>query len=666
MDAASRIARLRKEIDYHNWRYYVLSDPVVSDQEYDQLMKELVELERSHPDLVTPDSPTQRIGEELTEGFSTVEHRIGMLSLDNTYSYEELLDFDSRTKKALGVDNVEYVSELKIDGVAVSLRYENGTFVQGATRGDGRRGDDVTGNLRTIRTIPLRLIRDVHDLLNIEVRGEVFMPVNEFRVLNSRRLESGLAPFANPRNAAAGSLKLLSPKEVAQRGLDMFVHTVAEPPSEEFATHHHLLNRLKEVGFQVIPEAHLCTGMESVIDHCEEWAQKRDELGYDVDGMVVKVDRFEFYTILGETSKSPRWSIAYKFPAKQATTVLREVALQVGRTGTITPVAVMHSVSLSGSTVSRATLHNFEEIERLGIRIGDRVLIEKGGEVIPKIVKVIVEERDGTETSIEPPDRCPVCCGRTTRLPGEAALRCVNVACPSQVKRAIEHFAARGAIDIEGLGPAVVSQLVDRGVVKDYGDLYLLKEEALVQLAKMGPRSSRNLMRAIERSKRRTLDRLVFALGIRHVGRHAARLITERFPSIDDLLRAEAGQLLEIEGIGPKIARSIVEFLAERRNTEILQKLLDAGVEMKVGTVIEKKTPFSGMTVVLTGSLDTLSRDEAAEIITSRGGKVSSSVSRRTDLVVAGRNPGSKYTKAVSLGLRIIGEEDFLKMVGER
>jgi DNA ligase (NAD+) len=665
MDEAGRIARLRKEIDYHNWRYYVLNDPVISDREYDQLMRELIELERSSPELVTQDSPTQRIGEELTEGFPTVHHRIGMLSLDNTYSYQELIDFDKRTRRILGADDVEYVSELKIDGVAVSLRYENGLLVQGSTRGDGSRGDDITSNLRTIRTIPLRLIQDVGELLDIEVRGEVFMPSDEFEALNNRRLESGHPPFANPRNAAAGSLKLLSPREVAERRLDMFVHTVAAPPSEEFSSHHLLLNRLKDVGFQVIPESRLCPNVESVIDHCEEWADRRDDLDYDVDGMVIKVDRFEFQRALGETTKSPRWSVAYKFPAKQATTFLNDVVFQVGRTGAITPVAVMDPVSLAGSTVSRATLHNFEEVERKGIRIGDTVLIEKGGDVIPKIVKAIPEKRDGTERSIEPPEHCPVCGGRTSKLPGETALRCVNVACPSQVKRTVEHFAARGAMDIEGVGPALVDQLVDRGLVKDYGDLYLLKEENLLELPKMGIRSSRNLLEAIEESRRRSLDRLLFALGIRHVGTHAARLMAERLGTVDRFLNVDIEELLDIPGIGAKIAESVVQFLGEPRNVKTLRKLLDAGLETTMVAAARSEAPLSNMTVVLTGTLDGLSRDEASELIISLGGRIASSVSSRTDLVVAGRNPGSKYRKAISLGLRIVGEEDLMRMVEE-
>lgn len=666
MDVAKRIRQLRKEINYHNWRYYVLNEPVISDYEYDQLMKELIELEDAHPELITPDSPTQRIGEELTEGFATVEHKVAMLSLDNTYSYEELKEFDRRVKKSLKVDEVEYVAELKIDGVAVSLRYEKGIFVQGSTRGDGRRGDNITNNLKTIRTIPMRLVKEVKDLIDIEVRGEVHMPIHEFEKLNLAREKSGLPAFANPRNATAGSLKLLDPKEVTKRHLDIFVHTVAEPPSDRYPTHYGLLNELKGVGLKVIPNIKLCKEMEEVIDYCEDWFDKKETLAYEVDGMVVKVNRFEYQRELGQTIKSPRWSVAYKFPAKQATTVLRKVAFQVGRTGTITPVAILDSVPLSGSTISRTTLHNFDEIRRKDIRIGDTVLIEKGGEVIPKVVKVITEKRTGEEKIIEQPKICPVCGEKVVKLQGEVAIRCINVACPSQVKRTIGHYSSRQAMDIEGLGIALVDQLVDKKLVKDYGDIYFLKEENLISLEKMGKKSAQNLLQSIEESKHRPIHRLILALGIRHVGIHAARLLIEKFGSVDELTKVTAQEIADIPEIGPTIAQSVVHFFKDSRNLEVLKKLRKAGVYLKAKPKRKMKKIFSGKTIVLTGTLNELTREETKELIHSLGGRVSSSVSKKTDFVIAGREPGSKYEKAKQLGVKIITDEEFSQMVKQK
>lgn len=665
MDVAQRIEQLRKEINYHNWRYYVLNDPVISDYEYDQLMKELISLEKAHPELITPDSPTQRIGEELTEGFATVEHGVEMLSLDNTYSYEELGEFDHRVKRSLGVREVEYVTELKIDGVAVSLKYEKGIFVQGATRGDGKRGDDITNNLRTIRTIPMRLVKDLKELMNIEVRGEVYMPIREFEKLNLLRERSGLPVFANPRNATAGSLKLLDPKEVAKRHLDIFIHTVAEPPSEVYSTHYGLLNALKDVGLKVIPHAKLCKDLKEVIAYCEEWVERRESLEYEVDGMVIKVNRFDYQKRLGQTIKSPRWSVAYKFPAKQATTVLRNVVFQVGRTGAITPVAILDSVPLSGSTISRATLHNFDEIKRKDIRIGDTILIEKGGEVIPKVVKVIPEKRTGKEKIIQPPKSCPVCGGRVVKFPEEVAIRCINVACPAQVKRTIEHFASRNAMDIEGLGTSLIDQLVDKKLVKDYGDLYFLKAQDLIPLEKFGKKSAQNLLHSIDESKHRPFHRLLFAMGIRHVGVHAARLLAERFGSLDRLAKATSEEIEEIPEIGPTIAQSVVQFFEDPRNIGVLKKLEKAGVQLKGKPEKKKRGIFAGKTIVLTGTLNGFTRDEAKEMIISLGGRVSSSVSKRTDFVIVGRDPGSKYEKAKALGVKIITEEEFSKMIKE-
>lgn len=656
------VEKLRKEIHYHNYRYYVLNDPVISDYEYDQLVKRLEELERQYPELITPDSPTQRIGEEITGEFPTVEHRIPMLSLDNTYNEEEVRDFDRRVKKLLGDEPVEYVVELKIDGVAVSLRYENGKFVQGSTRGNGKIGDDITSNLKTIKTVPLVLLTDDPDLQNIEVRGEVYMPKHEFERMNREREEEGLPLFANPRNAAAGTLKLQDPKEVAKRGLDIFVHTVAEFP-EKVKTHYEALQILKDIGFKVSPYVKLCKNIDEAIEYFNEWVDRRDSLPFEIDGMVLKVNSFDQQRRLGTTIKSPRYAIAYKFPARQATTRIKDIVLQVGRTGVVTPVAVLDPVHLSGTIVSRATLHNEDEIKRKDIRIGDWVIVEKGGEIIPKVVKVIKDKRTGEEKEFRMPEKCPVCGGKLVREEGEVAWRCINVSCPAQIKRSIQHFASRNAMDIEGLGPSLIDQLVDKGLVKDYGDLYYLDPKEVAKLERMGKKSTENLMRAIEKSKTRPLARLIFALGIRHVGIHAAGILAERFKSIDKLKEATFEELASIEGIGPIMAKSIVNFFREKKNLEVLEKLRRAGVKMEEEE--KKEGVLAGKTFVFTGALSKYSRHEAQEKVIALGGKVSSSVSRNTDYVVVGENPGSKYEKAKKLGIKIINEEEFLKMIGE-
>ncbi len=656
------VEKLRKEIHYHNYRYYVLNDPVISDYEYDQLVKRLEELERQYPELITPDSPTQRIGEEITGEFPTVEHRIPMLSLDNTYNEEEVRDFDRRVRKLLGDEPVEYVVELKIDGVAVSLRYEKGKFVQGSTRGNGKIGDDITSNLKTIKTVPLVLLTDDPDLQNIEVRGEVYMPKHEFERMNREREEEGLPLFANPRNAAAGTLKLQDPKEVAKRGLDIFVHTVAEFP-EKVKTHYEALQILKDIGFKVSPYVKLCKNIDEAIEYFNEWVDRRDSLPFEIDGMVLKVNSFDQQRRLGTTIKSPRYAIAYKFPARQATTRIKDIVLQVGRTGVVTPVAVLDPVHLSGTIVSRATLHNEDEIRRKDIRIGDWVIVEKGGEIIPKVVKVIKDKRTGEEKEFRMPEKCPVCGGKLVREEGEVAWRCINVSCPAQIKRSIQHFASRNAMDIEGLGPSLIDQLVDKGLVKDYGDLYYLDPKEVAKLERMGKKSTENLMRAIEKSKTRPLARLIFALGIRHVGIHAAGILAERFKSIDKLKEATFEELASIEGIGPIMAKSIVNFFREKKNLEVLEKLRRAGVKMEEEE--KKEGVLAGKTFVFTGALSKYSRHEAQEKVIALGGKVSSSVSRNTDYVVVGENPGSKYEKAKKLGIKIINEEEFLKMIGE-
>ncbi len=657
------IEKLRKEINYHNYRYYVLNDPVISDYEYDLLLKRLIGLEEKYPEFITLDSPTQRIGGKPIEEFLTVTHDPPMLSLDNTYSYDELKDFDKRVRKQVEV--VKYLVEQKVDGVAVSLKYEKGKFVQGATRGDGTKGDDVTPNLKTIKTIPLQILSRKSDWQNLEVRGEVYLTKQQFEALNKEREEEGESLFANPRNAAAGSLKLLDPKLVAMRNLDAFIHTIPRPPKSKFNSDSQVLELLIEAGFKVIPHSKLFGSINEVIDFCEDWDKKREELPYEVDGMVIKIDNFPQREELGETIKSPRWSVAYKYPPKQATTKIKKIYLQVGRTGTVTPVAEMEPVFLSGSTISHSTLHNFDEIKRKDIREGDTVIIQKAGEVIPQIVKVVTDKRTGKEKEFRMPDKCPVCKGKLFQEADEVAFRCVNASCPAQIKRRIGHFASRGAMDIEGLGWVMVDTLVDKGLVKDFADLYHLKKEDLMSLERMGEKSSQNLIDGLEASKKQPYVRLLYALGIRHIGVHAARLLAQTFPSIDDLRKASFDDISSIIGIGPTVAESVKNFFADKENIQLIAKLKKVGLKFSAekpkGTQI-----LAGKTFVLTGSLEHYTREQVAELIVSLGGNVTSSVSKNTDYVLAGKEPGSKYDKAVALGIKIINESEFEKMIKEK
>ncbi len=658
------IKKLREEIHYHNWRYYVLNDPVITDYEYDLLMTKLKKMEEQYPEIITSDSPTQRIGGAITGEFPPVEHIPPMLSLDNTYTYEEVLDFDKRVKKLVNQDEIEYAVELKIDGVAVSLRYKNGIFVQGATRGNGQIGDDITGNLKTIKSIPLRLLTDEKSLLDLEVRGEVYIPRKIFEKLNKEREQAEKNLFANPRNAAAGSLKHLDPKEVAKRNLNIFIHTPVFS-TNSIKTHYDAILKLKEIGFKVTPFIKKVKNIQEAIKICNEWESKKGNLAFDIDGMVIKVNSFKYHRILGHTNKSPRWAIAYKFPTKQATTKIRNVIINVGRTGKITPVAILEPVSLSGTTISRSTLHNEDEIRRKDIRIGDTVIIEKGGEIIPKVVKVITEKRTGGEKIFKMPERCPVCGSKLVRIEGEVDWRCINVRCPAQLKRGIEHFASRNAMDIEGLGTVVIEQLVNKKLVADYGDIYYLKKGDVANLERMAEKSAENLIDAIENSKKRPLFRLIFALGIRNIGIHSARLLSEHFYSIDNLKNASYEDILSIPEMGPISAKSIVKFFKEEENVRVLKKLKDAGVNIKEAKSVEKK-PFSGKTFVFTGTLSHYTRDEAQEIIARLGGKPSNSISKKTDFVVVGKLPGSKYKKAKSLEVKILTEKEFIKMLPEK
>jgi len=661
-EAKHEIERLSRDINFHNYRYYVLTDPVVSDYEYDLLVKKLEELERQFPELVTPDSPTQRVGGEPIKAFKSVTHAIPMLSLDNTYSYEELKEFDRRVQK--GVGKVNYVTELKVDGVAVSLQYKNGHLVLGATRGDGKTGDDVTQNLKTIKTIPLQILSNDPDLQNIEVRGEVYLTKKQLEEMNREREEAEEPLFANPRNAAAGSLKLQDPKLVARRKLDIFIHTVPEPPRKKYPSHYELMAALRAAGFKTIEHSQRFDSIDEVIQFCREMENRRDELEYEVDGIVIKVDGFSQRDELGETIKSPRWACAYKYPPRQATTELIAIQLQVGRTGVVTPVAELKPVFLSGSTISHATLHNEDEIKRKDIRIGDTVIIEKGGEVIPKVVKVVTTKRTGKEKTFKMPHLCPVCGSKIIRPEDEAAWRCINASCPAQVKRRLEHFASRGAMDIDGLGIALVEMLVEKKLVKDFADLYHLKLEQLTALDRMGKKSSANLLAALEKSKGQPYYKVLFALGIRHIGVHAARILAQSFPSFDALKKATREEIAGIYGIGPTVAESVVDFFEDPKNLELVNRLKKIGLNLEGDKGAAGPKPLTGKTFVLTGTLQHYTREQATELIISLGGNVSSSVSKKTDYVLAGEDPGSKYDKAKTLGVTIITEDEFVKLTG--
>ncbi|MEA3432044.1 MAG: NAD-dependent DNA ligase LigA [candidate division WOR-3 bacterium] len=662
-EVIERIKKLRETINYHNYRYYVLNQPVISDYEYDILLKELIDLEKKYPELVTPDSPTQKVGGKPVEGFLPVEHTSPMLSLDNTYSEEEIISFHNRVKKALREES-SYTLELKIDGVAVSLVYSDFILAKASTRGDGRIGDEITQNIKTIHSVPLRLITDDRRLRNLEVRGEVFMPKEAFVELNKEREKNGLPLFANPRNASAGSLKLLDPKEVAKRNLDIIIHTVPQS-IEGIDSHFSMLKILNKAGLKTSPHTKYCKTIEDVLKYRVEWENKRKNLPYEVDGIVIKVDKFSHQPELGSTDKSPRWAIAYKYPAEQATTRVVDIVPQVGRTGIITPVAVLEPVFLSGSTISRATLHNADEIARKDIRIGDNVFIEKGGEVIPEVIKSIPEARTGKEKVFEMPERCPSCGSKIVRYEGEIAYRCINAGCPSQVKGRIIHFAARNAMDIESFGEKLVNTLVDKELVKNYADIYFLKKEDLLSLERIAEKSVNNLLNAIEESKGRSFDRVLFALGIREIGSHTAKLLASHFQTMKRLQNAKYEELLQISEIGPAAAESIIKFFSDHENRMIIKRLKEAGVNMGKEEKKETPKPLFSKTFVLTGKLSKYARDDVTRLIENLGGRVSSSVSSNTDFVVVGESPGSKYEKAKELGVKTISEEEFVEMISK-
>ncbi len=662
-EAKKRIEELRNRINYHNYRYYILADPEISDEKYDELYRELVSLEEQFPQLITPDSPTQKVGGEPLKEFKSVRHELPMLSLDNTYNFDEIREFDRRIKELLGVnEDIEYTVEPKIDGVAVRVVYEKGVLKLGATRGNGIVGDDITENIKTIKRLPLKLLDATID---IDVRGEVFMDRNTFLELNEIREESGEKPFANPRNAAAGSLKLLDPKEVAKRNLDLFIHSVSRQIFPDISTHFDTLKRLRKLGLPVIENNALATGINEVIDAINSWDKLREEQRYMTDGMVIKVNRLDFHDKLGNTAKAPRWAIAYKFKAKQARTELKDVIFQVGRTGIVTPVAILKPVFLAGSTISRTTLHNMDEIKRLGIKIGDTVVVEKGGDVIPKIVGYESSYRKGNEKEILPPKICPVCESKLVKLPDEVAIRCININCPAQIKRRIEHFAERNAMDIRGLGEELISKLVDTGFVKDIASIYTLKPEELMSIERMGKKSSENLIAAIEKSKDRDYFRVLYALGIRYVGINTAKILAKKYRNIDELAEAKSDDLASIEGVGPKIAESITDFFNTARNRDLIEKLKNFGVRMESEKMESGPKPLKGLKIVVTGSLKNYSRQEIKDLIESMGGHSTESVSKATDYVIVGENPGSKYEKALKLNIKTISEEEFEKLIGK-
>jgi DNA ligase (NAD+) len=661
-ETEKEINKLREAIRKHNYHYYVLDEPIISDYEYDNLLRQLISLEQKYPELITPDSPTQRVGAKPLEEFETARHLVPMLSLSNAFSDKELLDFDKRIKKQFPHQFFNYIVELKIDGLAIALVYENGIFQRGATRGDGFVGEDITQNLRTINSIPLRLIK-YNNIQRVEVYGEVYMNKESFEKLNQKRDKQGENLFANPRNAAAGSVRQLDPSITAKRQLDTFIYQATFPDGSNFRTHLEVLNFLKSAGFKVNPHIKECQDIEEAINYCKAWENKKSELNYEIDGMVIKLNQLNLREELGSTSKSPRWAIAFKFPAEQMTTVIKDIIVGVGRTGTLTPVAILEPVIISGSKVQRATLHNEDEIRRKDIRIGDTVLIQKAGEIIPEVVKVIKEKRGGKEKVFNIPEKCPVCGSKVIRLEGEVASRCNNLSCPAQVKERIKHFVSREAMDIDGLGSALIEQLVDKGLIKDFGDLYYLKKEELSKLDRMAEKSSDNVIRAINNSKNRPLSNLIYALGIRYVGSYASKLLSKKINNLLDLKNMTEDDFINIAEIGPKIAKSIVLFFKKEENLKIIKKLEEAGLNLSSQENGQEEQTLKGMQFVLTGSLESFTRDEAKKEIERLGGRVTGNVTKNTDYLILGKDPGQKYQKAKEIGINILEENNFKNML---
>jgi DNA ligase (NAD+) len=666
--AKQEIEGLRDKIRHHDHQYYVLDAPELSDAAYDRLMNRLKELEAANPKLITPDSPTARVGGTPRAGFQTVQHARPMLSLDNAFSYDGLRDFDRRVRQGIGREKIEYVAEHKFDGLSISLQYENGILVRGVTRGDGSTGEDVTPNVKTIRSVPLRidaaLLKKAKLKATFEVRGEVLMTRKAFEAMNRYQEQMGGKVFVNPRNAAAGSVRVLDPSITAQRRLEFFAYYLLVDGLEPFPKHSESLEALKQLRFRASDDWKLCDGIEKVVAYCDTWEPKREHLPYEIDGVVIKVNSTGIQRELGFTSKAPRWAIAYKYPARQETTVVNDIRVQVGRTGTLTPVAVLEPVQVGGVTVSRSTLHNMDEIDRLGLQIGDTVLIERAGEVIPHVLKVIKE--GANRRPFHMPEKCPECGSAIHKAEDEVAYRCVNAACPAKRRESLLHFASRHAMDIDGLGDKIVDQLVAKGLVKDVADLYTLKLDTLIDLERFAEKSAQNLIDEIEASKKASLARLIYALGIRMIGERTGQLLAAHFSSLDELADATEEQLLEVGEVGPKVAASIAEFFSEPANQKIIKKLDKYGVKPTAEKRVVKSQKFAGKSFVFTGGLANRSREAAAELVQQHGGKISGSVSKKTDYVVVGTDPGSKFDKAKELGVPVLDEKEFEKLLNAK
>ena len=660
MSAQKRIEELINLINYHNEKYYNQDSPEIEDFEYDNLMKELIKLEEENPELKRNDSPSNRVGGKPLDKFEQVVHKIPMLSLSNAYSWEDLKDFDSRVREAVGSD-VEYVVEFKIDGLSVGLNYNNGIFESGATRGNGIVGENITKNLMTIKNIPL----NIDEKGELTVRGEVYISKKDFEEINKIQEEQDQPLYANPRNLAAGSLRQLDSKLTAKRPLDIFIFNLEDINSKQFKTHSESLEYLKQLGFHVSPEFKVFKTMDEIIEYIKYWTEHREDLGFGIDGMVIKVNNLAQREQMGYTAKSPRWAIAYKFPAERKETKLLDIVVEVGRTGTITPTAVLEPIRLAGTTVSRATLHNEDYINEKDIKINDTVLVQKAGDIIPQVVEVIKEKRTGEEIEFKMPEECPVCGEPTVRLEGEAAVKCINISCPAQIRRGIIHFASREAMDIDGLGESIITLLLKQGLIKDISDLYYLKKEQISVLERMGDKSATNLINAINKSKENDLWRFINGLGIKLIGTKAAKILASEFKDLDKLMNATEQELINLEEFGQTMTDSVVEFFKEEKNISVIEKLKEAGVNTKLIESDDADIPkiFEKMKIVLTGTLPTLKRNDAKEMIEKRGGKATSSVSKSTSFVLAGEEAGSKLTKANDLGIKVIDEEKFLQLI---
>lgn len=659
-DIKKKIDELVEILKEHNYYYYVLDEPKISDIEYDKMLKELIELETNNPQFLRNDSPSVRVGGQALSKFEQTRHIKPMLSLSNAFSKEDLMDFDKRVKDNLGTNNVSYVVELKIDGLSVALTYENGEFILGATRGDGQVGEIITSNLKTVKSIPLKLKEDI----DLTVRGEVFIPKAQFEKLNEIQEQNDDKIFANPRNAAAGSLRQLDPKIAAKRNLDIFVFNTMNIEQNNINSHIKSLEYLSKLGFKINNETKKFDNMNAVYDYILYWQDNRANLGYEIDGMVVKVDDLNQREELSTTSKSPRWAIAYKFPAEQKVTIIKDIILQIGRTGKITPNAVFEPVRVAGSLVSKATLHNEDFIREKDIKINDKVVIEKAGDVIPAVVKVLVDQRDGSEIDFEMPSTCPECGGKTLREEGEAALKCINISCPAQIRCGIIHFVSKNAMDMDGLGESIVKQLLDNKLIKDISDLYLLKDkkEELLSLERMGEKSVENMLNAIEKSKENELYRLIFGLGIDFIGSKASKLLEKNYENLDQIINASYDELIEIEEFGPKMAQSLVNFFKNPDNLELIERLKSFNLNISSKKQEANSNIFEGLKFVLTGTLNTLKRNDAKKIIEDNGGKTSSSLSKSTNLLLAGEKAGSKLKKAIELGVKVISEDEFMSI----